>query len=116
MKFIFIILLYLFSTSIYANEEGENEVEVINLHESKSLDQMVLENLEEGDVVTHAFHGKPGGNLMEDSKSLDAMNASLELKAGFQSFMISGDYEQKTMNFSKASRMLDWKPQARPIN
>ena len=46
MKFIFIILLYLFSTSIYANEEGENEVEVINLHESKSLDQMVLENLE----------------------------------------------------------------------
>ncbi len=51
MKFIFIILLYLFSTSIYANEEGENEVEVINLHESKSLDQMVLENLEEENEV-----------------------------------------------------------------
>ena len=44
------------------------------------------------------------------------MNAALELKAGFQSFMIGGDYEQKTMNLSKASRMLDWKPQARPIN
>ncbi len=51
MKFIFIILLYLFSTSIYANEEGENKVEVINLHESKSLDQMVLENLEEENEV-----------------------------------------------------------------
>ena len=51
MKFIFIILLYLFSISIYANEEGENEVEVINLHESKSLDQMVLENLEEKNEV-----------------------------------------------------------------
>ena len=51
MKFIFIILLYLFSTSIYANEEGDNEVEVINLHESKSLDQMVLENLEEENEI-----------------------------------------------------------------
>ncbi len=55
MKFIFIILLYLFSTSIYANEEGENEVEVINLHESKSLDQMVLENLEEENKVEEIF-------------------------------------------------------------
>ena len=51
MKFIFIILLYLFSTSTYANEEGKNEVEVINLHESKSLDQMVLENLNEEDEI-----------------------------------------------------------------
>ena len=51
-----------------------------------------------------------------DEDVASAMNAALELKAGFQSFMISGDYEQKTMNLSKASRMLDWKPQARPIN
>ena len=51
-----------------------------------------------------------------DEDVASAMNAALVLKAGFQSFMISGDYEQKTMNLSKASRMLDWKPQARPIN
>ena len=40
-----------FSNSIFANEENNNEVEVINLHESKSLDQMVLENLEEENEV-----------------------------------------------------------------
>ena len=45
MKFIFIIFLIFFSNSIFANEEDNNEVEVINLYESKSLDQMVLENL-----------------------------------------------------------------------
>tara|TARA_B100001057_G_scaffold459427_1_gene509559 strand:- start:167 stop:1936 length:1770 start_codon:yes stop_codon:yes gene_type:complete len=50
MKFIFIILLILFSNSIFANEENNTEVEVIDLHESKSLDQMVLENLKEENV------------------------------------------------------------------
>ena len=45
MKFIFIIFDFIFSNSIFANEEENNEVEVINLYESKSLDQMVLENL-----------------------------------------------------------------------
>ncbi len=57
MKFIFIILLYLFSTYIYANEDGENEVQVINLHESKSLDQLVLENLEEKNEVEEIVEG-----------------------------------------------------------
>ena len=51
MKFIFITLLFLISISIYANEEVDNEVEVINLHESKSLDQMVLENLNEVEQI-----------------------------------------------------------------
>ncbi len=45
MKIIFIIFLIFFSNYIFANEENNNEVEVINLYESKSLDQMVLENL-----------------------------------------------------------------------
>ena len=35
----------------------------------------VLDLLEEEDVVTHAFHGKPGGNLMEDPRSLAAVLA-----------------------------------------
>ncbi len=47
MKFVIIIFLSLISTYIYANEVAVNEVEVINLHENKSLDQMVLENLNE---------------------------------------------------------------------
>ena len=45
MKFIFIILFILFSNSVFGNEDNNDEVEVINLHESKSLDQLVLENL-----------------------------------------------------------------------
>ena len=45
MKIIFIILLIFLSNSILANEDNNSEVEVINLHETKSLDQMVLDNL-----------------------------------------------------------------------
>ena len=45
MKIILIIFLIFFSNSIFANENDKIEVEVINLHESKSLDQMVLDNL-----------------------------------------------------------------------
>ena len=43
-----------------------------------------------------------------------AMLAALEYRGGFNAFMISGDYEQKIMNMSKAKRLLDWAPQARP--
>ena len=45
MKLILIIILLSFSTLISANDLENSEVEVINLHESKSLDQMVLDNL-----------------------------------------------------------------------
>ncbi len=45
MKFIFFILFIIFSNSLFANQETNDEVEVINLYESKSLDQMVLDNL-----------------------------------------------------------------------
>ena len=51
MKFIFIILFIFFSNYILANEEDSGDVEVINLYESKSLDQMVLENLNEEDEI-----------------------------------------------------------------
>ena len=51
MKFIFIIFFILFSNSIFANEEDNNEVEVINLYESKSLDQMVLDNLNKEEII-----------------------------------------------------------------
>ncbi len=45
MKFIFIILFIFLSKSAFANENNNDEFEVIKLHESKSLDQLVLENL-----------------------------------------------------------------------
>ncbi len=44
MKFLTIFLFVLLSSYTFANEDDGN-VEVINLHESKSLDQMVLDNL-----------------------------------------------------------------------
>jgi nucleoside-diphosphate-sugar epimerase len=43
-----------------------------------------------------------------------AMLAALQLQAGYQVFTISGDYENKVMNMSKAKRMLGWEPLARP--
>jgi nucleoside-diphosphate-sugar epimerase len=43
-----------------------------------------------------------------------ALLAALDYRAGFQAFMISGDYEQKLMDMSKARRLLGWEPQARP--
>jgi nucleoside-diphosphate-sugar epimerase len=40
--------------------------------------------------------------------------AALDYRAGFQPFTISGDYEQRIMDMSKARRMLGWAPLARP--
>ena len=44
MKLIFILFFLLFSKSILANDDN-GSIEVINLHDNKSLDQMVLDNL-----------------------------------------------------------------------
>ncbi len=49
MKFLLIIILIFFSNSAFLNEIDNGEVEVIDLYESKSLDQMVLDNLEEAE-------------------------------------------------------------------
>jgi nucleoside-diphosphate-sugar epimerase len=43
-----------------------------------------------------------------------ALLAALDYRAGFQTFMISGDYQQKLMDMSKARRLLGWEPLARP--
>lgn len=44
----------------------------------------------------------------------NAILGALEYRAGFQAFMISGDYDEKIMNMSKARRLLNWAPRARP--
>ena len=45
-----------------------------------------------------------------------AMLAALAYRGGgFEPFMISGDYEQKILNMSKAKRLLGWEPLARPL-
>ena len=43
-----------------------------------------------------------------------AIAAALRFQGGFQPFMISGDYEHKLMNMTRAKRLLGWAPQARP--
>ncbi len=47
---------------------------IVHVGEPPPLLEDVLDLLEEGDVVTHAFHGKQGGNLMEDPRSLAAVH------------------------------------------
>jgi nucleoside-diphosphate-sugar epimerase len=42
--------------------------------------------------------------------------AALDYRAGFQPFTISGDYEQRIMDMSKARRLLGWVPLARPVD
>lgn len=42
------------------------------------------------------------------------MLAALAYRNGFEAFMVSGDYENKIMNMSKAKRLLGWEPLARP--
>ncbi len=45
MNFIITIILIFYTNYILASEVNNSDVEIINLYESKSLDQMVLENL-----------------------------------------------------------------------
>ena len=45
MRIILTLIFIILSNGIFANEENSSQVEVINLYESKSLDQMVLDNL-----------------------------------------------------------------------
>ena len=42
-----------------------------------------------------------------------ALLAALEYRDEFQAFTISGDYEQKRLNLSKAKRLLNWESMAR---
>jgi len=59
---------------------------------------------------------KPGVPTMATTATdtARAILAALELRAGCQAFMISGDYEHKLMNMSKARDVLGWAPLARP--
>jgi nucleoside-diphosphate-sugar epimerase len=43
-----------------------------------------------------------------------AFLAALDFCGGYQAFTISGDYENKIMNMSKARQLLGWEPLARP--
>jgi nucleoside-diphosphate-sugar epimerase len=61
---------------------------------------------------------RPGTPMIATSAS-DVVRALLAALAyrdnGFHPFIISGDYEHKIMNTSKAKRLLGWEPLARPL-
>jgi nucleoside-diphosphate-sugar epimerase len=63
-----------------------------------------------------ATQARPGTPTIATAASdlARALLAALDYRAGFQAFMISGDYEQKLMSMAKARRMLGWEPLARP--
>ena len=71
MKLIYIFFfLIFFSNYIFANQEDNSEVEVINLYQSKSLDQMVLDNINEQEI----------DELIEDSNETDIVEVD-EIKS-----------------------------------
>ena len=63
MKFILFIFFILFSNTIFANQEENSQVEVINLCDSKSLDQMVLDKLNQKEEID-----KPVENTNENDE------------------------------------------------
>ncbi len=75
MKLIFIIILFFFSNLISANELENSELEVINLHESKSLDQMVLENLNNENNVNEVVE-----NTVVDDADKEVTTSDVEVE------------------------------------
>ncbi len=72
MKQIFIIFFLIFSNYVFANEVDNDQVEVINLYESKSLDQMVLDNLNEEEEIAE---------IADDSNNTDEkVNNEIDVK------------------------------------
>ena len=55
-----------FSNYILANEADNNEVEVINLYENKSLDQLVLENLNDKKQIEEEQYNLDEANEIEN--------------------------------------------------
>ena len=73
-KFNFFIF---FSNCILANEDNNNEVEVINLHESKTLDQMVLENLNNENNANEVVENTTTDEVDEDGNNIFIDNSEL---------------------------------------
>ena len=75
MKLFYIIVFIFFSNLISANELNNNEVEVINLHESKSLDQMVLDNLNNENNINEVVE-----NITVDEVNEEATTSEVEVQ------------------------------------
>ncbi len=63
---------------------------------------------------TETYRNRPTLKTSADDLARAFLSA-LEFQRGFQLFNISGDYQNKLMNMSKATELLQWQPQARSI-
>ena len=80
MKFILTIFFICLSFSIYANEENDTQVEIINLYESKSLDQMVLDNLNEEEEIEEEIEEEFNNlNETDEIKTNEVQVAQIEI-------------------------------------
>ena len=79
MKFIFIIFFILFSKYIFANEDDNAEIEVINLYETKSLDQMVLENLNDENEIKQLVEVSENSNENEEVETNETEVIQIEI-------------------------------------
>ena len=93
MKIIIIIFLIFLSNYIFANEENNNKVEVINLYESKSLDQIVLENLNDKKEIEEEID-----NLNETSATETKNNEVEEKEKNVKIITINCGEKIKTIN------------------
>ena len=80
MKIIIIIFLIFLPNYIFANEENKNEVEVINLYESKSLDQMVLENLNDKKQIEEEPNNLNEANEIENKDNETEKNQTTKIE------------------------------------
>ena len=99
MKIIFIFFLIFFSNYIFANEEDNNEVEVIDLYENKSLDQMVLENLNGNKEIEEEIDNLNESNATETKKNEIEENETS--KNYFKNFTkrISSSFRKSTIKY-----------------
>ena len=68
MKFVLFIFFVFFTNYVVASEENNAAVEVINLYETKSLDQMVLDSLNNEEEIQEIVDGQEQIDEVDNDK------------------------------------------------
>ena len=93
MKYILIILLIILSNSIIANEQENGDVEIINLYESKSLDQMVLDNINgEEEVEEIEYKTKEKNEIKNDDVEIKQIEVVKKVQPRYPTSPYAGGY------------------------
>ena len=79
MNFLIIIFFLFLSNFLLATENENNDIEVINLHDNKSLDQMVLDNLNNQDNIIESVE-EISKNEEKEKNEEEAEIVELEVK------------------------------------